>query len=97
NRIKKDKIHRLRHEILKEPYVKSNYLKDIGEEPTKKVINKTHIELFQINIIDFIKSGFKLEKLKKENTLVLFIYRDRNLKKCDAFDLGNVKKTIEEE
>lgn len=89
DRIEKYKIQKLRHDILKDPYVKSNYLKDLSKEPTKKLINKTHIEYFQIDILDFIKKDFKYEKLKKENTLVLFVYREGKLRKCNAFNIEN--------
>ncbi len=90
NRIGKDEIQRLRHDILKNSNIKSNYLKDIGEKPTKKVINETHIEVFKINILDYIKSNFDIKKLNKENIVVLFVYKDRVLNVCDVFDITDI-------
>ncbi|HLR33933.1 MAG TPA: B12-binding domain-containing radical SAM protein [Tissierellales bacterium] len=87
NRINKEKIQSLRHDILKDPCIKSNYLKDMEKEPTKKVINKTHIEMFEINILDFIENDFVLSKLKRENTLILFVYKDGVLNKCGVFNI----------
>ena len=62
--------------------------------PTKKIINKTHIEIFEINIIDFIKNDCDIKNLEQRDTAVLFTYKDKVLKTCKAIDISKEYKDI---
>ncbi|MTI68968.1 MAG: DUF4080 domain-containing protein [Firmicutes bacterium] len=70
-------IKQARHNFLQNEKYLNKYLNKFKNKPAKKIINKVHFESFTINIISFIKNALYIDKLKKEDTIVLFDYSNK--------------------
>ena len=57
-----------------------NLLKDClikyKNKPTKQIINKIHIEAFEIDILKLIQNNYRLEDERVNKTYILFDYKD---------------------
>ncbi|MTI68204.1 MAG: DUF4080 domain-containing protein [Firmicutes bacterium] len=70
-------IKQARHNFLQNKKYLNKYLDKFKDKPAKKIINKVHFESFTINIISFIKNDLYIDKLNKEDTIVLFDYSNK--------------------
>ena len=64
----------LLHDILRNEEILSKYLIEYKELPTKRIINKVSIDIFQFSILDFINNDYEISDY--EETYILFDYKD---------------------
>ncbi|EOC99412.1 B12-binding domain-containing radical SAM protein [Caldisalinibacter kiritimatiensis] len=83
-----------RHDFLKEERNVAKYLSQYKDLPPKKIIKDIHFEEFKFNIIDFIKKGYNEEEIKKNTSIVLFVY-DNDKKVFDRCKSYDVTKEIQ--
>ena len=63
-------------------------------KPTKQIINKIHIEVFEIDILKLIHNNYRLEDERVNKTYILFDYKDGPIDRSISY---NISKYILEE
>lgn len=81
------------HKILKDEDIISNYLLEYKNTPTKNIIKQTSINKFQYNIFEAINENYSLD-IKREETYILFKYRDSEILKCNTYDITKKAKEL---
>ncbi|WP_427338446.1 B12-binding domain-containing radical SAM protein [Caloranaerobacter sp. DY30410] len=64
------------HKFLQNELYVNKYLKEFANIPAKKIINKVHFEVFILDILDFIKNNFEIDKVLYKESIVLFKYNE---------------------
>lgn len=84
------KLQKKRHDFLKSEKNLLEFLPQYKNIPAKKIINQIHFETFDFDIINFIDNNYKMEKKKKQETILLFIYNNnRVLNQCKVKNVTN--------
>ncbi|MDR7870380.1 MAG: B12-binding domain-containing radical SAM protein [Tissierellaceae bacterium] len=81
------------HELLRNEEILTKYLYDYKEMPTKKLINKVAIDVFQFNILDAIRNNFEVKE-ENEDVYILFDYKDDALIRGKAFDITEIVREM---
>ncbi|NLJ78844.1 MAG: DUF4080 domain-containing protein [Tissierellia bacterium] len=76
-----------KHDILKNNELLDRYLTGYKDIPTKKIINKIHIEGFKINILELIENDYEVDEDMKGMTHILFEFTGGVITRCRTYDI----------
>ncbi|HHV38733.1 MAG TPA: B12-binding domain-containing radical SAM protein [Tepidimicrobium sp.] len=76
-----------KHNILKNEKLLNACLVRHKDIPTKKIINKVHIEGFKLNILNLIESDYKITGDMIETIYILFEFKEGVINRCRAYDI----------
>lgn len=82
------------HKFLQNDSYVNKYLKEFVDIPAKKIINKVHFEVFILDILDFIKNDFDVDKVSYKESIVLFKYNE-DKKVFNKVEVYDITKEIE--
>ncbi|WP_069650930.1 B12-binding domain-containing radical SAM protein [Caloranaerobacter ferrireducens] len=87
------------HKFLQNESYVNKYMKEFTDIPAKKIINKVHFEVFILDILDFIKNDFDVDKILYKESIVLFKYNEdkKVFKKVEVYDITEEMKKIRSE
>lgn len=86
-----------RHGFLQNEVYISKYLPSYIGSPVKKIIKEIHFEKFKINVLKLVEMDYRVESIKKQDTIILFVYTPKNpLNKCKAFEVSQEFEQMEE-
>ncbi len=82
-------IQKNKHEILKDKNILQEFLPQYVNSPTKKIINKIHIEKFKIDIIHLINNEYYKTTNILKDSYILFEYKDGVINRCLSYDISD--------
>lgn len=80
-------IQKNKHDILKDESILTDYLPDYKDMATKRIINKIHIEKFEIDIINLIENSYFAGERMLRDSYILFDYRSGVINRCLSYDI----------
>lgn len=88
-------IQKNKHEILKDESLLREKLVHLMDMPTKRIINKVHIEYFDLDVLKFIENSYNLcEDIRKPH-YILFEYVSNSQQRCRTYDITKYIKGSE--
>ncbi|QQY80381.1 radical SAM superfamily enzyme YgiQ (UPF0313 family) [Keratinibaculum paraultunense] len=85
-------IQKNKHKILKDKNILQEFLPKYINSPTKRIINKIHIEKFRIDIICLINNGYHVTTNIFKNSYILFEYKEGVINRCFSYDISDYIK-----
>ena len=80
-------IQKNKHHILKDERILKEYLPDYKDMATKRIINKIHIEKFDIDIINLIGNDYFVGERILRDSYILFDYKSGVINRCLSYDI----------
>ncbi|NLX61151.1 MAG: B12-binding domain-containing radical SAM protein [Tissierellia bacterium] len=80
-------IEKKKHEILKDGRLLNNVLYHLKDIPTKKIIRKVHIEVFEIDVLKLIENNYNLKEKLIRPSYLLFEYTSNSQQRCKVYDV----------
>ncbi len=89
NRIEMDDFKNKCHEFLQRDENIEKYLPLYIGMPVKQIIKQVHFELFNVDVTELDTIGYKIEKIKQEQIVVLFDYlmENKSLENCKHYKI----------
>ena len=86
-RIDTNLLQRGKHDILKNEELLNLLLIHHRDKPTKKIINKIHIEGFKIDIFKLTENNYKMTDEIIKDTYILFEFKDGVIDRCRTYNI----------
>lgn len=86
-RIDTNLLQRGKHDILKNEKLLNLHLIHHRDKPTKKIINKIHIEGFKIDIFKLTENNYKMTDEIIKDTYILFEFKDGVIDRCRTYNI----------
>ncbi len=86
-RIDTNLLQRGKHDILKNEELLNLHLIHHRDKPTKKIINKIHIEGFKIDIFKLTENNYKMTDEIIKDTYILFEFKDGVIDRCRTYNI----------